>query len=361
MKYLFAFLLLVHGLIHLMGFVKAFKWAEVSQLAQPVSRSTGVFWLISAILFTTATVLFLLKKDVWWMAAAPAVVLSQTLIFGNWSDAKFGTVANILVLIGVVLAFGSWRFNGMVQREIDELRANTVKVEEVLTREMIAGLPPVVQKWLERSNVIGKKRVHTVYIRQKGEMKTAPDGKWIPFEAEQYNSVNPPGFIWRTNIEAMPGVSMTGRDRYVDGRGHMLIKLLSLFPVADAQGLETDQGAMLRNLAEICWFPSAALSDYIRWEQTDTLSATATMTNGGITASGTFHFNEESDMVSFEAKRYYARKEGATLEDWRVVNTGYREFNGVRIPHKSEVAWKLAAGDYTWLKLEIVGLEYDHH
>ncbi len=359
MKFLFAFILLVHGLIHLMGYVKAFKFAEVSQLTQPVSRGAGVFWLISALLFTAATLFFLLKKETWWMLAAPAIVLSQILIFTSWGDAKWGTAANVIVLAGVVIAFGSWQFNGRIQREIEAFRANPVAEQKILTREMIAGLPPVVQKWLERSNVVGKEMVNTAYLRQKGEMKTAPEGKWIPFEAEQYNTINPPGFIWRTEMEAMAGVKMTGRDRYVDGRGQMLIKLLGWFPVADAGGPETDQGAMLRNLAEICWFPGAALSDYIQWEQPDSLSAKATMTNGGITASGIFHFNPEGDMTGFEARRYYYRKTGATLEDWAIVNTGFKEFNGVRIPYKSEVAWKLAEGDYTWLRLEIVELGYN--
>jgi hypothetical protein len=139
----------------------------------------------------------------------------------------------------------------------------------------------------------------------------------------------------------------------------MLIKLLSLFPIADAKGPETDQGSMLRNLAEICWFPSAALGDHIQWQQLDSLTAQATMTNGGITAAGIFRFNADGDMASFEAKRYYDRKEGATLEDWLVVNKGWRDFDGVRVPYKSEITWKLKDGDFTWLKLEIKEIDYN--
>lgn len=359
LRLLFALVLLFHGLIHLMGFAKAFKVAEVPQLTGSFSKSAGVIWLVAALLFAASVLFLFLKKDWWWMAAVPAVLLSQMLIFSQWRDAKFGTFANIIALVGIVLAYGSWDFNAMVKKELAAFFSKEEPAKTVLTKEMLAPLPPVVQKWLERSGTVGKEIVRTVHLKQTGEMKTKPDGNWIPFGAEQWNTTNPPGFIWTTEIKAAPGMTLAGRDKYVDGRGNMLIKLLSLFPVADAKGPETDQGAMLRNLAEICWFPSAALSEYIRWEQLDTLTAQATMTNGGITASGIFRFNADGDMTSFEAKRYYDRKEGATLEDWLVVNKGYRDFDGVRIPNKSEITWKLKDGDFTWLKLEITDIQYN--
>jgi hypothetical protein len=38
------------------------------------------------------------------MAGALAVTLSQTLIMLSWSDAKIGTVANIIILIPIIMA-----------------------------------------------------------------------------------------------------------------------------------------------------------------------------------------------------------------------------------------------------------------
>ncbi|MCW5925063.1 MAG: hypothetical protein KIS77_22290 [Saprospiraceae bacterium] len=359
MRLLFALILLIHGLIHLMGFAKAFKLADVPQLAGSFSKTSGVLWLVVALLFIASVLFLFLKKDWWWMVAVPAVLLSQILIFTQWRDAKFGTLANIIALAGIVLAYGSWSFNTMVKKELAAFFPKEISARTILTKETLAPLPPVVQRWLERSGVVGKELVQIAHLKQTGEMKTKPDGSWIPFEAEQWNTLDKPGFIWTTQIQAAPGMTLAGRDKYVDGRGNMLIKLLSLYPIADAKGPETDQGTMLRNLAEICWWPSAALSEQIQWEQLDTLSAKATMTFGGITASGIFRFNVEGDMASFEAKRYYDRKEGATLEDWLVVNKGYREFGGVRVPYKSEITWKLKDGDFTWLKLEIADIQYN--
>ena len=100
----------------------------------------------------------------------------------------------------------------------------------------------------------------------------------------------------------------------------------------DAKGKEIDQGALLRYLGEIVWVPSAALSDYITREEMDSITARATMSYGGITASGIFKFDENGAFVSFEADRYYYRKEGSTLEKWVITAKNYKEFEGIRVP-----------------------------
>ena len=58
----------------------------------------------------------------------------------------------------------------------------------------------------------------------------------------------------------------------------MLIKFLSLVPIADAEGDIINQGAMVRYLAEIVSFPTAALADYISWEEVDSVTAKAKIT-----------------------------------------------------------------------------------
>lgn len=356
---LFAFLLLIHGLIHFMGFVKAFQFAEIGQLTQPVSRPAGVFWLLSGILFVAASALFLLSKDNWWMFAAAAVIVSQILIFAGWRDARFGTVANVIALAVIVVAYGDWQFKKMTGSELKSFFANRNPENTLLTQEKISALPPVVQQWLVRSNAIGKPVVHTVRLKQTGEMRTTTDGKWMPVTAEQYFNADEPGFIWIADVQAAPLIHLSGRDKYENGKGHMLIKALSLIPVADATGKETDQGSMLRYLAEIIWFPSAAVSPYITWEEIDPHAAKATITYGGISASGIFRFTNDGDMLSFEADRYYNRKEGATLEKWYIENKKYGDPGGIRMPLASEVTWKLKSGDFTWYKLEITDVEYN--
>ena len=65
MKMMLSILILVHGCIHLLGFVKAFHLASVNQLTLSVSKFSGILWLFTAVLFVASALLLFLKKDSW--------------------------------------------------------------------------------------------------------------------------------------------------------------------------------------------------------------------------------------------------------------------------------------------------------
>jgi len=99
----FAVVCLLHGLIHLLGFLKAYNLAEIEALKHPLSKPAGILWLIACLLFLAADIAFLLAVTGWWLVMAVAVVLSQVLIISSWTDAKFGNFGNILLTAGIVL------------------------------------------------------------------------------------------------------------------------------------------------------------------------------------------------------------------------------------------------------------------
>jgi hypothetical protein len=367
LRFVFAFIVFIHGLIHFMGFAKELKLAQVNgltgktlvPLTEGLSKGVGVLWLITCLLFLISAAAFLIRKEWWWMPGAIAVVLSQILIIIYWQDAKFGTILNVIVLVAIVLSYGTWSFNRMVKNELKTFLLTPKTNRKIVREEMLSGLPSVVKNWLRHSHVIGKELTQTVHLRQTGELKTSPKGKWLSVNAEQYFTVEQPGFVWIADVKAAPFIHLAARDKYQDGKGHMLIKMMSLFTVAEGKGKETDQGTLLRYLAEIIWFPSAAISNYIKWEEVDSLSARGTMHYGDMTASGIFNFSAEGDMISFEAQRYYDRREGATLETWLIKADEYNDFEGVRIPSGATVTWKFKTGDFKWLRLKITELKYN--
>jgi hypothetical protein len=361
MKYIFAAIILIHGLIHFMGFAKAFGYGDITQLTKDISKPAGSFWFVTAILFAVAVILFLLKKESWPMIAIAAAIISQVLIITVWKDAKFGTLANIIALLVAVPSFANIRFTKMAAIEAKTMMARTPNTgAAIITKEMLNNLPPVVQKWLMHSGVAGKEKINTVRLKQKGEMRTKPEGKWMPFEATQYFTVNDPAFVWTTDVHMMPLVALVGRDKFENGQGAMFIKLLSLFKVADAKNTEkVNSATMIRYLSETSWFPAAALSDYIKWEARDSLSAKAVMSFNGMVVSGIFQFTESGDMVGFTADRYYGTGDNAKLEKWVVETEDWKDFSGIRIPYKSKVTWKLKDGDFNWAKMELTDLEFN--
>ncbi|CAN5366324.1 hypothetical protein BH23BAC1_BH23BAC1_20390 [soil metagenome] len=366
---IFIIIVFFHGLIHLLGFLKEFDLAKIDELSgktliplsEHYAKIAGVFWFISCILFMASLLLLLMKKEWWWMLGVAAVFISQLLIIVYWQDAKFGTITNIIVFGGILIAFGSWNFKNDIKDDLKSFTPADSRKKEIISHHMLFDLPYPVQKWLQRSQIIGKNKINTVHLFQSGSMKIKPEGSWIPVRAEQYFTVDTPGFLWIADVKASPFIPMVGKDKYLAGNGHMEIKALSLIPVVNSRGKEIDQGTMVRFLAEMIWFPSAALNNYITWEEIDDYQAKAIFTYGDISASGIFIFNEEGDVVGFEAQRYYNRKEGATLETWyiNIDPDSIQEFEGIKIPVRSEVTWKFKEGDFTWYKLEISNVEYN--
>ena len=86
-------------------------------------------------------------------------------------------------------------------------------------------------------------------------MRLGRGQSWVPLKAEQWYTVHPPGFVWDCTLFAGPVPVVRARDLYRAGEGHMLVKAVSAFTVADAKGEELDQGEMMRYLNEMMWFP----------------------------------------------------------------------------------------------------------
>jgi hypothetical protein len=351
----------IHGVIHLFGFLKAFDISEFNAISQPISKTFGIFWFLTFLLFAITVILFFAHSNYWWLSGFLAVIISQVLIFNYWSDAKFGTVANVIILFATINGYSSFNFKHKVKEERITLFENSqLKNQEIVTEKAFVDLPLIVQKWLTNSGIIGNKFISNVHLAQELQLKLKPEqANWNNGTAEQYFTVQPPAFNWNINTEMNSILSVVGRDKFVDGKGEMIIKLLSLIPVANAKNDEKiNQASLQRYLAEIVWFPSAALSQYIEWETIDDYSARATMEYKGTNGSGEFHFDENGNFEKFVAMRYQDSNDAEPTE-WTVIATKTEERNGIKIPVECEANWDLESGKWTWLKLKITNIKYN--
>lgn len=363
LRLLFAVFITLHGLIHLMGFLKAWGLASFDQLSQDISRPRGLLWLLAAILLIATAISFLFKQNWWWLPALAAISLSQVLVFMYWQDAKAGTIPNMLLLLVALAGFGSWNFERLAHAELGTFRPAEVAVAQQRSPQAIESLPQPVQRWLHFAGVQEGQVADNIYLRQKGIMRTVPNGKWMNYTAQQWFTTGQPGFLWLAKVGEGSALPLSGMDRLLAGKGHMLIKAFGLLPVVNSTGPNIDQSTLLRYLAEIIWFPSAALQPYIQWEAIDELHARATLQWQELSVSGVFTFDESGRVTAFEAQRYYDRKEGATLETWHIDMDcrSYAQFAGLQIPTHSVVSWKLDSGDFVWLKLDILELTVRGH
>jgi hypothetical protein len=167
MRAAFAFLLAVHGVIHLMGFAKAFRLTEVRQIVEPVSRPAGVLWLLATVLFLATTGAFFMWPRGFWAVGAAAIVVSQIAVFGAWRDAKWGTVANVSVLAGVALGFlsqGPYSMREEYRREVDRGLARG-GAPSLVTERDLALLPAPVAQYLRVTGAVGEPSIESFRAR----------------------------------------------------------------------------------------------------------------------------------------------------------------------------------------------------
>jgi hypothetical protein len=113
MKAAIVALLFIHGAVHLLGFAKAFGLLALPRLKVTITRSRGLVWLVAGLSMWASDTLFASSVPSWSGVAVLALVLSQAAIVSAWSDAKFGTIANAIILLAVALAFLTRSVAGM--------------------------------------------------------------------------------------------------------------------------------------------------------------------------------------------------------------------------------------------------------
>ncbi|MCK4577528.1 MAG: hypothetical protein KAU50_01980 [Candidatus Marinimicrobia bacterium] len=183
---------------------------------------------------------------------------------------------NITLVLANLLLFvtGCATMKTLLHRDVEELfRGADAAGGGVMTAEECNGLPLPVRRYLEYSGVIGKARIQTVRLKQTGHFRTKADQPWFPIKAIQFIRPDDIGFVWLGKITPFPLFTISAKDKFLNGEGNMLVKLLSIKTIADAKGPEVDQGELLRYLSEAVWYPSAFLSANVEWEAVDEHSA----------------------------------------------------------------------------------------
>ena len=360
MKIIFITISALHGLIHLMGFAKAYNLAEIKELTLPISKPFGLLWLSAFILFTSGTIFYLLKSNQWFWWSLGGIFISQLLIFFFWQDAKYGTAANIIILLAATFAYGAWHFEQQYQKDIKEsLARNTNLNIENISEHDLLHLPMPVQRYLKIVGVVGKPAVQNVKIIFTGEMRDK--GKdWFAFTSEQYNFYREPErlFFMKASIKGLP---TNGYHFYKNNKAEMHVKLLSLFPVVTIKEKGFFKTETVTFFNDLCLFAPAALIDKnIEWEAIDDFSARAYFTNNGTRISAVLYFNKNGELINFISGDRSALIDGA-LKNYRFSTpvNNHKNFNGFYLPAYGEAVWHYPEGEFTYGRFNVKSIEYN--
>ena len=358
----FLFILGVHGLIHLLGFAKAFGLADLPQLAQPISRTWGALWLAAGMLVLAAAALLPLAPRWWWAVGAVAVVASQAVILSSWGDAKFGTVANILLLLGVAWGFahrGPWSLPAEFERHL--ALATTARSSEVLKEADLAALPEPVQRYIRAAGVVGQPRVRNFRATWAGRIRGGPDQAWMAFTADQLNTLDPPRRFFLMDA-VMKGLPVDVLHVFDENGATMRVRLLSVKTMVDASGEVLTRSETVTLFNDLCVLaPGELVRPSITWEPIDAHSARARYTQGRNTISATLFFNDANELVDFASEDRSPSPDGSTAVPvrWTTPVLAYGPMGTLRLPRKAETRWHPPSGAWTYGEFELQSAEYN--
>lgn len=231
----------------------------------------------------------------------------------------------------------------------------------ILTAEMTGSLPMPVQNWLKAIGAVGHEKIESVKLKQSGMMKLKPEQKkWTASEAEQISFTDPPAFRWSVRMKMGKGLVVTGKDSFLEGKADMRIKLAGILPISkSADNEKTNESSLQRYLMELAWYPSAALSPFISWQEAGVHSATATMNYGGLTGSATYFFDEHNELLKVEAWRYKENGEDARPLLCTGTINEHQQMAGLKVPVDMEISWELEEGTFTWYKFQAYDFQFN--
>lgn len=364
-----AALFLVHGLILFFGFAKAFGLVEFSALTQSISHPTGLLWLAAAVLcWLTAGALFAALRW-WWMVGAIAVVLSQAVIITSWTDAKFGTAVNVLLLIAVGYGFASTGPLSLSTEFAKDLRHSAALSSPqssagspVLTETDLATLPEPVQRYVRRSGAIGRPRVHDFRMTWTGRIRAGTASEWMEFTADQVNTVDTPRrfFLMDATMKHLPVDVLHAFD---ENGATMRVKLLSTFPMVDAKGAELTRAETVTMFNDLCLYAPGALTlSSVTFEPIDNHAARGHFTLGANTISAELRFNDADELVDFISDdRTALSPDGLQYLPmrWTTPAHDYADVGPARVATRAETRWHPESGAWTYGEFRLDSLAYN--
>jgi hypothetical protein len=362
MKYIFSAIVFLHATIHLTGFLKAFRLARIEQLTSDISELSGIFWLLASVLFLVSGIAYIAKADFWYIPAFIAVLISSILIISVWHDAKFGILANLIILVIVIISFGTSAFHNKYKSDVKAGLSTTTDLPvSVLTEADIEYLPEPVKKYIRSSGAIGKPKVYNFRIEFKGQIRQNEQSEWMPFTTVQYNFMETTSryFFMKAVMKKLP---VAGYHRFSNGKAYMDIRLFSLFRVQYLSGPEADISETVTFFNDMCCMAPATLTDKrIKWLETCDDKVRAEFTSNNITISAWLYFNDKGELINFISDDRYAAVDNNTVLRlrWSTPLKDVGDIDGFKLAKSAETIYSYPEGDFCYGTFSLIHVEYN--
>lgn len=261
--------------------------------------------------------------------------------------------------VAVYLLVQHQAFSSMVWREVRAMAGDQPQALQPAVDR--TALPEPLRRYLAWALPDDRAPAMFVRLRHGGTFRRSATEAWFPIRGEQYYDTAEPAFVWVATMKLNTLLWVRGRDKYMDGHGHMLIKPLSAFTAVDATGPEMDQSTLLRYLSEMPLFPTAFLTvPGIEYRATGPDTFEAAVTHGGRTVRGRFTVASDGALLRFDTDDRYREVNGKMIRTpWYGTYDDPSVFDGMRVPTSAAVSWETPDGPLTYARFTIERLDYD--
>ena len=367
LRWTVAVIVVLHGLIHLLGVVKGLGWGEVTQLTEPISTTMGLMWLAATALVVVAGAMLAVAARGWWDVGLAAAVVSQTVILSSWTDAKAGTLVNILLFIasGYGLASqGRRSLRADYRRRVAATLAHPLQTG-VVTEVDLQALPGPVAAYVRQSGAVGQSRVTNFRAAIHGRIRSGPGKPWMSFTGEQVNSYGAaPSRLFFIDA-ALFGLPIDVLHVFVGPSATMRVRVCSLIPLVNAAGPQLDRAETVTLFNDLCVLaPAGLIGAPITWQELDEHHIRAVFTNGPHTVTANLVFNDEQELTDFDSDdRLSVSNDGKTFtpQRWSTPLRHYGAFGSRRLATYGEGHWHAPEpkGEFSYLEFHLDAITYN--
>jgi hypothetical protein len=351
-------IVVLHGLIHLLGFVAYWPLGEIAELpykttlldgrfhlGQTGMRLFSVFWLLAAVGLVGSAISLVADRSWWLPLMLAAVLVSLVITVLDSSNAFRGALLSLVMLVPLLLVWGL-RLQPQPFAAIPQSRQPLTAVA------LSPDLPAPVARYYQAMMGNEVPVVETAVITGRGTLRFMG----ITFPA-RLRFTHEAGQGYRHYIEATlfgyPVLKVN--ERYLDGIGKMEL------PVGVIENEpKVNMAANLGLWGESIWLPSIYITDSrVRWEAINETSALLFVPYETVEESFTVYFNPETGLIKrMEAMRYKdATSEEKTL--WQLDIQDWDTYQGNLLPSRATVTWADEGSPWLIIKVEDIVFNVD--
>ncbi len=221
-------------------------------------------------------------------------------------------------------------------------------------------LPPAAQRWIDRALPRAARTPTHVAMAQRGSLES--DGRWLAFHSEATYRAAPLAFEWRARLRIMLGVWVIATDGHADGAGWGGAKLWGFKSMGQRSGPEVLAMQLVRNLAELVWFPDLALADpAIGWVEAGADAFELRSDAPGREVTVRFDIDELGDVVRASSPaRPIDVPDGFEDAPWRYDLADHRDLDGVRAPASVVATYDVPDDPWEYFRAEVVEVQRFH-